>query len=120
MTTRSTLESLDIDDRILLRLQILFEEHTIILNIEDENNENTLYCLTFGSVHAFFTNTPTLLAFPQARIVALQWQQLPDNRFRAELFLDIRFSATVLIFTIVFESLHIQPVDTLHSPTLLL
>lgn len=119
MTTYTTLETLDIDDRVLLRLQVLFEEHAVLVDLEDDDDENRITRLHFEQVHAFFTNTPAVQVFPQTHIVTFQWRQLQANRFQADFFLDIRFSRSVLILTVVFESLHIRTVSSL-SPSLLL
>lgn len=118
MSTHSLLEALDIDDFTLLRIQIRFEEQSISFDIED--HDEVTFTLTFENVRGFFTNTPPITAFPQSRIVSFQWQQITDGLFRAELFLDIQFSSSVLIVTVIFETLRKQSFSTIHFPTLLL
>lgn len=107
--THKILSSLDVDNYEIIQLNISFEEQFIRMTVEppDEDEEQTV--VLFRGVHSFWTNRPSVIAFPNPRIVTLHWER-HAQWYQADIFLAVGHTA-VFILTVCFEAIEVYDMN---------
>ena len=114
MHIEEILSRLHIEDMILYSFNINFEDHTIELVLDEPDEEISV---VFQGVKTFFTNEPHTYVFPRDKIIVFRWEKLPNGDYKAQLFLDIQYSTSCLVISIVFVSIEIPNIMAAGGPT---
>lgn len=103
------LSKVELHDLPVVRMLVLFEEKTVIIELQENiNNEPIPLLIIFKEITNLFTNNPAGADFICESVLTLDCKAINNDKYECRLVIEMGHSKPVFVITIEFADLEIE------------